>query len=423
MRASTGGRRQTLQYPFQESADLSAVRAKLGFLATVRRCFEHLEYVLRLAKTPPEASGTGSAPAAARPATTSAPSTTATGEAEAEVPRIDRIVLYIDDLDRCSETKVVQVLEAVHLLLAFEFFVVIVAVDPRWLRLALASHYEKQLASINDDEPDPLRPTVSDYVEKIFQIPFLVRPLSENNFTGYGSYLDRLFAGQIEGGELAPAAPPPPPGGQVTVDGIEFRPAPDGYVPPGAREESERRLLVTRPEIALLRILGPWRQEPACGEADDEHLPADAGAPVGPAWRPSSAARTAIRQPIALSPLRSPARSACIRRPWPPQARDRAGTTGTADCAEPNAPFDNALSERWLDHERAMKRSGEAATRADNDDYEVVVGLAEALAAERKAAVLSAAIAAVTAAQGHRPLTAADLAAAFHEVRRYSFRS
>lgn len=35
------------------------------------------------------------------------------------VAAVDRIVLYIDDLDRCPEDKVVDVLQAVHLLLAF----------------------------------------------------------------------------------------------------------------------------------------------------------------------------------------------------------------------------------------------------------------------------------------------------------------
>ena len=44
---------------------------------------------------------------------------------------IERIVLYIDDLDRCPPERVVEVLQAVHLLLAFELFVVVVAVDAR----------------------------------------------------------------------------------------------------------------------------------------------------------------------------------------------------------------------------------------------------------------------------------------------------
>ena len=38
-------------------------------------------------------------------------------------------------------------LEAIHLLLALELFVVVVAVDPRWLLQALHSHYRDQLTA------------------------------------------------------------------------------------------------------------------------------------------------------------------------------------------------------------------------------------------------------------------------------------
>lgn len=62
------------------------------------------------------------------------------------LPRIDRIVLYIDDLDRRRTDRVIEVLEAVHLLLAFPLFTV-VAVDPRWLRQSLLDHY----ASVGSD--------------------------------------------------------------------------------------------------------------------------------------------------------------------------------------------------------------------------------------------------------------------------------
>lgn len=44
---------------------------------------------------------------------------------------IDRIVLFVDDLDRCQPEKVVDVLQAVHLLLAFPLFAVVVGVDQR----------------------------------------------------------------------------------------------------------------------------------------------------------------------------------------------------------------------------------------------------------------------------------------------------
>ena len=82
---------------------------------------------------------------------------------------IDRIVLYIDDLDRCPTNLVIKVLEAVHLLLAFPLFVVVVAVDARWLESSLRQHYTQ----LNTNTAVP-----SDYLEKIFQVPFWVRPLS-----------------------------------------------------------------------------------------------------------------------------------------------------------------------------------------------------------------------------------------------------
>ena len=47
---------------------------------------------------------------------------------------LERIILYIDDLDRCPEERVVEVLEAVNLLMAFPLFIVIVGVDPRWVK-------------------------------------------------------------------------------------------------------------------------------------------------------------------------------------------------------------------------------------------------------------------------------------------------
>ncbi len=81
---------------------------------------------------------------------------------------IDRIVLYIDDLDRCPTDMVIKVLEAVHLLLAFPLFVVVVAVDARWLESSLREHYTQ----LGTDRAKP-----ADYLEKIFQVPFWVRPL------------------------------------------------------------------------------------------------------------------------------------------------------------------------------------------------------------------------------------------------------
>jgi hypothetical protein len=86
---------------------------------------------------------------------------------------IERIVLYIDDLDRCPPRKVVQVLETVHLLLALPLFAVVVGVDPRWLcRSLLVAH--------PDLVADP-----HDYLDKIFQFTFTMPVMSAETCAEY----------------------------------------------------------------------------------------------------------------------------------------------------------------------------------------------------------------------------------------------
>jgi WD40 repeat protein len=116
-----------------------------------------------------------------------------------ELPRIDRIVLYIDDLDRCPPTRVVEVLQAIHLLLALPLFVVVVGVDPRWLLRSVQSHYH---ALLQDQAPvgaaaDDLShwaSTPQNYLEKIFQIPFALMPMTSSGF----AQLVRDLAGEAE---------------------------------------------------------------------------------------------------------------------------------------------------------------------------------------------------------------------------------
>jgi hypothetical protein len=122
-------------------------------------------------------------------------------------PRIDRIVLYIDDLDRCPEKNVVEVLQAVHLLLAFPLFVVVVGVDPRWLLYSLQqsssafqknNHDSEGMDSVAEE--DNWHSTPLNYLEKIFQIPFSLRPIGKEGF----KKIVETFA-------VAPAPPPKSP--------------------------------------------------------------------------------------------------------------------------------------------------------------------------------------------------------------------
>jgi KAP family P-loop domain len=103
-------------------------------------------------------------------------------------------VVYIDDLDRCPPDRVVQVLEAVQLLLAVRLFVVVVAVDPRWLLRSLTVHYQELFEAASPattSQEGSWGSTPMQYLEKIFQIPFTLPPVDH---TGYITMVDALTA-------------------------------------------------------------------------------------------------------------------------------------------------------------------------------------------------------------------------------------
>ena len=89
---------------------------------------------------------------------------------------IDRIVLYIDDLDRCEPEQVVTVLQAVHLLLAMDLFVVVVGVDPRWLLRSLRRRYRRVLGAAGKGDRDGRVPRVHAAELPGEDLPGAVRP-------------------------------------------------------------------------------------------------------------------------------------------------------------------------------------------------------------------------------------------------------
>jgi KAP family P-loop domain len=105
------------------------------------------------------------------------------------LPAIDRIVIFIDDLDRCPASEVVRVLEAVNLLFGFELFVVVVAVDSRWLLRSLEGTFSEAF-----DAKDRSAPTPQNYLEKIIQIPFWLQPMQP---AGFGRLVTSL-AGEVD---------------------------------------------------------------------------------------------------------------------------------------------------------------------------------------------------------------------------------
>lgn len=165
---------------------------------------------------------------------------------------IDRIVLYVDDLDRCPPDRVVEVLQAVHLLLSMPLFVVVVAVDSRWLLQSLEDYYARRFQvrpNIDLEKiwgPDQTAAPMH-YLEKIFQIPFGLRAPPK----GYGTMITRLLAPHVR-------ASASPPGAQQhidpTTDSGESRPAQPGRVETVAPSPppSPRSLLLEPVELQCL---------------------------------------------------------------------------------------------------------------------------------------------------------------------------
>ena len=150
-----------------------------------------------------------------------------------ESPTIERIVLYIDDLDRCPPHKVTQVLEAVHLLLALPLFAVIVGVDPRWLS-----------ASLRRQHPD-LIVDPHDYLDKIFQFTFTMPTLS-NELCG-----DYLVANASQ--ELGETSPTNGQTSRTASQGAD-REAPDNLA--GAQQLAEA-LQLGEDELDSFRLVAP----------------------------------------------------------------------------------------------------------------------------------------------------------------------
>lgn len=206
----------------QDRAASDDYRKKLGTLALIRRDFERLADLMKSQRDeamsekpvdPVAPSERGDDPDTKRAAAI------ARAKQELDQLRVNRIVLYIDDLDRCSPKQVVDVLQAIHLLLAFPLFVVVVGVDARWVHRSIAVRSKDLLRGDNPNERfDPPAdadesPSVNsggiatprDYLEKIFQVPFWLQPMSAD---ACRNLIDGIIDPEAKKNAAAAVAPP-----------------------------------------------------------------------------------------------------------------------------------------------------------------------------------------------------------------------
>jgi hypothetical protein len=167
-----------LRYVLEDFPDTKEMEKEIGLISRARRLFESVDAIVQQERRRRIKGG---------------------GTTDVEVP--DRIVLYIDDLDRCTPEQVYAVLQAIHLLLAFELFVVVVSVDVHWIEEALGK--QSGLPDVPEGLGDKAQLDSLDlarrirairYLEKIFQLPFWLRPLTIDGIDGgsYGRYVRAL---------------------------------------------------------------------------------------------------------------------------------------------------------------------------------------------------------------------------------------
>ncbi len=113
-----------------------------------------------------------------------------------ELTGIERVVVLVDDLDRCLPATVVATLEAVKLFLSVEKMAFVLAADRRTVALAIATQYEPSSQAGEMGRQ---------YLEKIVQIPVRVPALGRAETEAYLALL--LLERHLEGADaLAPFA-------------------------------------------------------------------------------------------------------------------------------------------------------------------------------------------------------------------------
>src|SRR6266545_3741044 len=174
-------------------AELWASRQRLGEVTEIRQSFAELSSIITQTQRERKARLSRNAPAPE--------DANADGGSQADAPPIDRIVVYIDDLDRCRPDLVVRVLEACKLLMDLEHFVVIVGVDSRWLLRSLEIRFKELLsadgpASADADADGGWAATPQNYLEKIFQFSLMLPRITRE---GYERLVLALFRSEHEG--------------------------------------------------------------------------------------------------------------------------------------------------------------------------------------------------------------------------------
>jgi hypothetical protein len=96
---------------------------------------------------------------------------------------IDSLVIMVDDLDRCTPDRIIDNLEAIKLFLNVKKTAFIIGADKRIVRHAIQHRYRAK--DLRDSENGDYESLVTDYLEKLIQVPYILPKLSEMEVETY----------------------------------------------------------------------------------------------------------------------------------------------------------------------------------------------------------------------------------------------
>ena len=104
-----------------------------------------------------------------------------------EKSKIKKLVVIIDDLDRCTPDRIIENLEAIKLFLNVDKTAFIIGADPRIVRHAIEYRFKPKVENpLSENSNDRV---VEDYLEKLIQIPYNLPKLSDSEVETYISLL------------------------------------------------------------------------------------------------------------------------------------------------------------------------------------------------------------------------------------------
>ncbi len=95
-----------------------------------------------------------------------------------------KLIIFIDDLDRCEPPKSADVIEAINVFLDSPGCVFVLGMDSRAVIASIETKYEKMFTRLQHDSPD--HATLGrNFLEKIIQVPFAIPSMSDRSMEPY----------------------------------------------------------------------------------------------------------------------------------------------------------------------------------------------------------------------------------------------